>query len=306
MNRRQFIIRSSAAVAGSMVPFSRLFGARPGNFTPLRRNVGFFTERGGTIGWLASGDALVVVDAQYPESARHCLKGLQQRASRKVDLLLNTHHHGDHTAGNPVFAPVADKIVAHRGVPLLMKRAAGEDGQEGPEPVYPETTFTESWKTDVGDETVHARHYGPAHTGADAVIYFEKANVVHTGDLVFNRMNPYTDRPAGASIHNWIKVLDRVGTEYPADAKYIFGHGKPAFGVVGDRQDVKVMKNYLSAIVEHVERGIRQGKGKAEIVARETLPGFQNFLYADFWTLPLNLEVAYREVKGKKWLEIGS
>ena len=303
MDRRQFLVRSSCAAAGALLPFKSLLTGRPGNFQPIRRNVGTFTERGGTIGWLASPDALVVIDSQYPETAGHCLEGLKERTDHPMDLLLNTHHHGDHTNGNPVFKPVAKHSVAHDNVPLLMKQAA-EKSENSPTPAYPETTFTDSWSMDVGDETLHAHYYGRGHTGGDSVIYFEKANVVHMGDLVFNRMNPYTDRPAGASIHNWVKVLSAAEEKYPNDAVFIFGHGKPEFGVTGKKEDLGVMKNYLVAMIEYVEKGIESGKGKEEIIDLKTLPGFEDFMYADFWSISQNIEVVYKEVTGKKWLEI--
>ena len=46
-----------------------------------------------------------------------------------------------------------------------------------------------------------ARHCtsGPAHTGGDASIHSEQANVVHLGDLLNNRGYPNVDAPAGAS-----------------------------------------------------------------------------------------------------------
>lgn len=295
MDRRRFLFRSSLLAAGAALPFKTILGGTPANFTPLRRNVGYFTERGGTIGWLASGDGLVIVDSQYPETARHCLNGLRDRTDHPLDLLVNTHHHGDHTSGNPVYKGVAEQMVAHKNVPALMKQSNEESEGEG-NTAFPTTTFDERWKREVGDETVHARYYGRGHTSGDAVIYFEKANVVHMGDLVFNRMNPYTDRPAGASMINWIDILDTVAKEFPADAKYIFGHGKPEFGVSGDKEDVGVMRDYLSALIEYVRKGVEEGKSKEEITNMKVLEGFENFLYADFWTLPDNLGVAYEEV----------
>ena len=283
MDRRQFLIRSSLATAATMLPFQSLFAFREGTFTDLRRHVGYFTDSGGTIGWLASKDGFVVVDSQYPQTAEGCLTGLQQKTSHALDMLINTHHHGDHTAGNPVFKPAAGQMVAHENVPGLMGKAAEESDND-------------SWKADAGDETVHLKHYGPAHTGGDTVVYFEQANVVHMGDLVFNRMNPYTDRPSGASVYNWIKLLQTVEEEYPADAIYIFGHGKPEFGVTGSKEDVAVMRNYLTAMVEHVEAGVEAGKSKEEIIDKETIDGFEHFLYANFWSASQNLDVVYQEV----------
>lgn len=56
------------------------------------------------------------------------------------------------------------------------------------------------------------------------------------------------------------------------------------------------MSDYLSAIIESVQKGIEQGKSKEEITDKEVLDGFEDFLYADFWTLSDNLGVAYEEL----------
>lgn len=295
MDRRHFLFRTSLLAAGAAIPFKKVFARRQGNFTTLRRNVGYFTERGGTIGWLASDDAMAVVDSQYPETAQNCLNGLTDRTDQPLNLLVNTHHHGDHTAGNRTFQDVAEKMAAHENVPRLMKQANEESGGEA-NTAYPTTLYSESWKTDLGDEIIHARYYGPGHTGGDSVVYFEKANVVHMGDLVFNRMNPYTDRPSGASMKNWIEILNTVADEYPSDALYIFGHGKPEFGITGKKEDLGVMRDYLSAIISYVQKGIEQDKSKEELSKIKVLEGFENFLYADFWTLPDNIGVAYEEL----------
>ncbi|TYP92032.1 Glyoxylase, beta-lactamase superfamily II [Fodinibius salinus] len=296
MDRRKFLYNSSLLAAGAVLPFKNMWAAAPGKFNTLRRNVGYFTERGGTIGWLASDEGMAVIDSQYAKTAKHCLNGLKDRSNHPLDLLINTHHHGDHTSGNPVFKGTAEKMAAHENVPKLMKQANKESEGEG-NTAYPTTTYAESWQMDLGDETIHAKYYGPGHTSGDSVIYFEKANVVHMGDLVFNRMNPYTDRAAGASMINWIKILDTVAEEYPADAMYIFGHAKPEYGVTGKKEDLKVMGNYLSAVIEHVQNGIEQGMSKKEITKQKVLDGFEDFRYADFWTLPDNLNVAFQEVK---------
>ncbi|WP_445665107.1 MBL fold metallo-hydrolase [Fodinibius sp. AD559] len=295
MDRRQFLLRSSLLAAGAALPFKSLFANAQGNFTALRRNVGYFTERGGTIGWLASPNAMAVVDSQYPETAKNCLNGLRDKTDQPLNLLINTHHHGDHTGGNPAFKGVAEKMVAHENVPKLMKKANEESEGEG-NTAFPETTYSESWKMDLGDEIIHAKYYGPGHTGGDSVVYFEKANVVHMGDLVFNRMNPYTDRPSGASMQNWTKILSTVAEEYPADAIYIFGHAKPEYGVTGEKEDLMVMKDYLSAILDYVQKGIEQGLSRDEITDIKSLEDFKHFLYADFWTLSDNLGVAYEEL----------
>src|SRR6187549_2605873 len=123
LSRRDFIARSALVFgAGALAPSAIAAamqqvppaGAAPQApdwqpvFTPMRRNVGYFTGRGGTIGYLIDKGAVVVVDSQFPDSAQACLTGLNERSqNHAVDLLINTHHHGDHTGGNIAFKGIA-------------------------------------------------------------------------------------------------------------------------------------------------------------------------------------------------------
>src|SRR5690606_8174145 len=202
-SRREFLATSLAALVSAALARPGLARAllRPGQepvFTPIRRGVGYFTMRGGTIGYLVNDDGVVVVDTQFPEPAEAFLKGLATRSGgRPVDILINTHYHGDHTGGNRVFGGVARRVVAHEKTAEHLRHPPG--GGQAPEgQLFPDTTFTESWSADVGDERVTARYYGRAHTSGDALITFERANVVHMGDVMFHRRHPVVDRAAGA------------------------------------------------------------------------------------------------------------
>lgn len=317
MNRRDFIVRSSLLASAGLLARSSLLAAvsadRPTvpvatpagllpklvtEFRPLRRGVGLFTGRGGTVGWLSSPDALVVVDTQMPATAPICLAGLPGRDGRMLDAVINTHHHLDHTGGNGVFKPATHTIVAHANVPGLMAKA-GQAGKFAPQ-TYPDTTFTDGWRRDFGSEVVNAKYYGSAHTGGDIIIHFEQANVVHLGDLMFNRLYPVIDRPGGANIQGWIARLETAMKTYPADAIYIFGHANPKFGPTGDHADMRVLRDYLAALLAHVQAGIAAGKPKAEIVALENFPGFDDFHAPLPNRLGLNLSAAYDELTEKK------
>ena len=251
----------------------------PTSFTDVRRNVGFFTGQGGTIGTFVSRSAVAVVDTQFPATAKICLDGLKERAGeRGIDLVVNTHHHGDHTSGNGVFRPAAKKIVAHARVPELMKAAARQSQSQNapqPAPALPDSTFPDTFRQDLGDEIISAKHYGPAHTGGDIVVLFERANVVHMGDLVFNRRHPFIDRPAGASIAGWITLLESVMKDYGADTVFIFGHAGDGWKVTGTRADLQVQRDYFSALLDLVRAEMKAGKSREEFIRTTTpVPGF--------------------------------
>jgi len=249
-------------------------GLPPVEFIAIRGNVGSFVGQGGTIGWLVSSDGVVVVDTQMPPTAKACLEGLNARSgNRPIECVFNTHHQRDHTGGNGVFRPVARKIVAHVRVPELQK-AAAQPGTEADQ-VYADTTFSDRWSIRVGSETVTAVYCGPAHTGGDSIVIFEQANVVHVGDLVFNRRLPVLDRPGGCRIVRWISMLEKLVRDYPADVKYIFGHAKTGFPVVGTKDDLLLQRDFLSALVDHVRGEIKAGKSRDAIVsAADELKGF--------------------------------
>jgi len=236
--------------------------------------------RGGTIGYLVNPGAVVVVDSQFPAEATACLAGLNERSSnRGVDFLINTHHHGDHSGGNISFRGVAKKVVSHEKAAEHMKNPPGM--QAPADQLYPDTTFPETWSADVGDEKVSAKFYGRAHTSGDAVITFERANVVHMGDLMFNQRHPVVDRGAGAIMRNWMTVLDRTAADHASDTIYIFGHANTSLGpnaVIGNAADLTRFKNYLGAVLAFVEAQHKAGKSKEEILAmRDPLSGFETF-----------------------------
>ena len=275
-NRREFLTTSSLALVGGA--FGRLplraQDATP-RFEELRRNVGAFHMRGGTIGWLISDDALVVVDSQYPDTASACLSGLKMRSSRMIDVLVNTHHHGDHSGGNIVLRAATREIVSHANVPGLQRRQARQRGTVANQ-AYPDTTFDENWRMDAGDEVVSAKYYGSAHTSGDVVVTFERANIAHLGDLLFNRRDPFVDRPGGASIRGWIKLLPQVINDHDSATLYIFGHAGARFSVTGAADDLVVQRQYFEAVLEHVERGVAAGHSQEQIASLERLPGMDD------------------------------
>lgn len=296
------MVRSAAAlatVAGARgVAWGQAQSSAPAvvtTFTELRRGVGVFTARGGSIGYLLNADGAVAVDSQYMDTAATCVAGLKTRAPKGIGLLINTHHHADHTGGNKAFRDAVKTIVAQENCVAWQKRVAAQNKTEADQ-AYADVAFGESWSATFGDEKVWARHHGPGHTGGDAVITFEKADVVHMGDLLFNRAHPNIDRPAGARLRNWVRILERVEKDASADTIFIAGHGRDN-AVRCTRADVRHFRDYLAAAVEHAEKGARAGRSKEEVQALAVMPGFEDTVQLNQrLTLGFVLGVAYDEV----------
>lgn len=298
MERRNFIKNSALAMALLSIYRTDVFAQqnllRAYNFKPLRNNVGIFTEQGGTIGWLNSSSGFAVIDAQFPASAPHVIEELKKLNEKPFKYLINTHHHGDHTAGNIAFKGLAEKVVAHQNSLTNQKKAA-EKANNLDQQLLPDTTFGTGWKAPVGDEKISAYYYGSGHTNGDAVYHFENANIVHVGDLVFNRRFPYIDRENGAHIGNWITALDKITSQFDNDTQFIWGHSLDPEKVTGNKADVKAYQNYLKSLMTFVGSEIKLGKTKEDILKATEIPG------APEWKgdgIQRSLTAAYDELKG--------
>ena len=238
----------------------------------LTNQIGIFTEKGGTIAFLLSNAGIVVVDAEFPEQANHLITDLKTRSDKPFHLLINTHHHGDHTSGNIAFKGIVPHVFAHANSLANQIRVA-EEQKNVDKQLYPDMTFTDTWNTKIGNERIMAHYFGPGHTNGDAIIHFEHANIVHMGDLVFNRRWAFIDKTAGASIQNWIVALDKTLNTFDNKTVFVFGHAFDPEKVTGNKDDLRAMQQYLSKLLDFVGAEIKAGKTKEEIIAAKAIPG---------------------------------
>jgi glyoxylase-like metal-dependent hydrolase (beta-lactamase superfamily II) len=153
---------------------------------------GFFDQ---TIGLIVGDDGCLVLDTRtLPSQARE----LQEDVRRITPLpwvVLNTHHHFDHTFGNADFLPArilghtrcAIALVEHgegmrERVAANMPDIAGE--LRDVRIVPPGETFGESDVLDLGGRRVELRHLGLGHTDNDVVAVVPDTGIVFAGDLV--------------------------------------------------------------------------------------------------------------------------
>ena len=302
--RRDFLATSSLTMAAFGLARVPTFGqAAPQappvtNFQEIRRGVGMFTGNGGTIGYLINADGAIAVDSQFVQTAEICVAGLKQKAPRGIAMLINTHHHGDHTGGNKAFRGDVKSIVQQERCAKLHRETTEKAGTTADQ-AYADIMFGESWSHDFGGEKVWARHHGPGHTGGDAVVFFERANVVHGGDLLFRRLHPFIDRAAGASVQNWITILDRLASTHDNDTAFVFGHGKEGV-VLGKEADVTYFRDYLTAVVSHARQGVQAGKSREDVSKLDVLRGFEDVAaIGERLTLANVLGTAFDEVSAR-------
>ena len=207
MQRRSFLRNTALTLAGLSLlnkeTLASFLNDPAWKIKMLTDDIGIFTEKGGTIAFLLTKKGIVVVDSQFPDTAGHLIEELKKKNKKPFRFLINTHHHGDHTGGNIAFKGLAEHVVAHINSKANQLRVAGEQKMAADKFHIPDITFgKEGWNTKVAKETIKAHYFGAGHTNGDSMIHFEKGNIVHMGDLVFNRRHPFVDKGAGAHITN--------------------------------------------------------------------------------------------------------
>ena len=273
----------------------------------LSRGVYVLYGKGGNVGFLVGPDAVLVVDSQFKELAPGIVKQIQAVSDKPIKYLVNTHHHGDHTGGNEVFRPFA-VILAHENVRKRMllspqtilkeypayledakKQGKAEDVKfledaiawakkvKVDEIAAPVVTFDSEVRVHVGDETIGVWHTPPAHTDGDSVVFFEKAGVVHMGDLFFNRSVPFIDVKAGGSARGYLAAIDAVTARVPPNVKVIPGHGEAT-----DLAGLKEFRQFMADLVGAAGQARAGGRTKEQFLAACDLPKYKSYDgYAD-------------------------
>ena len=268
----------------------------------LSRGVYVLYGGGGNVGFLVGPDAVLVVDSQVRQLGPGVVKQIQGATDKPIKYLLNTHHHGDHTGGNDAFKQFA-VIIAHDNVRKRMREAPQTILREWPaeleeakkkgdaesvayiedaiawakkikieEIAAPVITFESEVRIHVGDETIAVWHTPPAHTDGDSVVYFEKANVLHMGDLFFYKVIPFIDVKAGGSARGYIDAIDKVIARVPPDVKIIPGHGE-----VTDLAGLKTFRQYVADILDAARKAKAAGKSKEEFLKTVDLPAYKTW-----------------------------
>ena len=126
-------------------------------------------------------------------------------------------------------------------------------------------------------------------------IHFEQANIVHLGDLLNNRGYPNCDAPAGATVHGWMQVLEKMAAAFPPMRSTSSATPKPA-----TRSSARAPTCTTSATTSRPSsrwraRARSEGKTKDELAKVEVLPKFEHFGGTKA-RLGLALTIAYDEL----------
>ncbi|MGA2360860.1 MAG: MBL fold metallo-hydrolase [Candidatus Aminicenantales bacterium] len=246
---------------------------------------------GANSGLIIGYKEVFAIDAKMsPESVREMLAELKKTVSAPVTKIILTHSDGDHINGLPGF-PKGLPIISQEQVKADMIKAAAD--LPALQDYLPTVVFKDELKLQSGRRTVTLRHYGPAHTSGDTVVYVDLERTAFVGDLVFIGRDPIVHRSKNGSSFGLVKTLKAILDHRPHIETFIPGHGD------------MVTRDEVEGLVRAIE--IKQARVKTLIAEGKSLDEIKKILQVEdrpgagggpqFMSL---VEVIYQELTEKK------
>ncbi|MEQ8475254.1 MBL fold metallo-hydrolase [Fulvivirga sp.] len=195
----------------------------------------------------------LLVDAMYGEFGKS-IKTYLNENDIKLEYIINTHYHGDHTHGNSNFDNTT--IIAHQNTLSNIEKKA----QYGPEEPFdkkywPNLLFTDSLLLSFEGIEINIFHLGKGHTNGDAILHIPAFNLVDLGDMILApQALPYASDPK-----NLISVLSTISESINTETIVVTGHG-----TLANKDALDALIRIMKETIGYVEDGKDVSKFPAE------------------------------------------
>jgi glyoxylase-like metal-dependent hydrolase (beta-lactamase superfamily II) len=211
-------------------------------------------------------DGVFLVDSMYAQMHEKIVAAVKKLSPLPIRYVVNTHLHGDHTAGNPAMAKLGAVVISHENMRKRMAQAQNAP----PGAALPRLTYTDSLTLHFNGEEIQIYHPAPAHTDGDSIIYFRNANVVHVGDIPASLRYPNIGVNDGGTVDGMMAAARQLMKIVKPDTRIIPGHLGPIIGF----KEIEAQLAMFAAVRDRVAAAIKAGKTEAEVVASKPTKDF--------------------------------
>jgi glyoxylase-like metal-dependent hydrolase (beta-lactamase superfamily II) len=233
----------------------------------VRGNVSMLRGSGGEITVLSGPEGILMVDAGIAVSQQKIQAALRALNPGKLRYVVLTHWHWDHADGDGWARRAGATVIADghtvRRLSQTIRVAEWEHTfQPTPRAALPNEVLTGDKTLRFAGETVRIRPYQAGHTDGDLSVYFEKADVLSTGDTFWNGAYPFIDYVTGGSIDGAINAANENLALAGPQTLIVPGHGP-----LGDRAALVAFRDMLVAVRSEVAALKARGMTVDQVVA---------------------------------------
>ena len=224
---------------------------------------------GGNIIVSIGSNGTLIVDGEFPQMVPKYKAKIAELGGGKIDFVINTHWHFDHSDGNLTLGPEGTWIVANENSRQMLTKnnvinlvASKREQPKYPETALPVITYDNSMRFHFNGEVIDLLHYGPAHTTGDTAVVFRNHKTVHMGDVYNNAGYPFIDADNGGSLNGVIEFSSKVLAQIDSDYIVVPGHGP-----VAKQQDLVDYVAMLTTIRDRMKALIDTGATLQQVTA---------------------------------------
>ena len=295
----------------------------------LRDNVYMLAGAGGNITVHIGLEGIVLVDTGTAVSASKVIAALDRLTPGKVRYIINTGADADHVGGNGAIARVGRTlfpggggggggvgeavtnnggaaILAHDNVNLRMSAPTGKQSPF-PSTDWPTETFTGKGKSVyLNGDGIQAIHQPAAHSDADSIVFFRRADVISAGDIFDMNRFPVIDVENGGSIQGELDALNRMLELAIPPVPLVWVEARtlivPGHGRVADHADLTEYRDMVTIMRDRIQDLMKQGMTLDQIKKANPTQGYRKRWGADSgsWTTDMFVEAVYKSLSTKK------
>jgi cyclase len=247
-------------------------------------------------GWVVFKDFVLVIDANFPNQAEEVVKLIRRTTDKPIRYVFDTHYHGDHADGNPIYTAIGATAIASensrqqfdtKGIAGFQQSQRDKPDEYGKlEYEKPSLYFPKKLVIDDGTQRVELLHFGHAHTPGDAIAWLPRHGIAFTGDAIVNGPFNYT---GDSNTESWIGVLTSA-QQLPI--KTI----APGHGELSDKSLIDKQKRYFVELRQLIQLAIDAGKSLDDIKTSIDLPFYKEWAGVDVKERVENIEHVYSEL----------
>jgi cyclase len=288
-------LASSAALAQAPAG-----GAPPANRPPpppmkiekVKPDLYFITGGGGNSELRVTKAGAFLVDTKNLNDKDYgdLMRLIGETTKEPVKIVVDTHHHADHTGNNEKFIAAGAQVIGQENIPKIFEHYTTTLAPHTP--ASPTVLYKDKKEVKLGGVEFKLYHFNAGHTGGDTIVYFPKDKAIAFGHLLVEAPTvPNYDAGNGqGSILGFQNELAE-GLKLKWDVAFP-GHGNEPM----TRDQVVEYKKKIDQLISRIRDAIRAGTPKEKLIASIKTDDLGWKLGGQFWAPAPRVEALYDEL----------